>query len=54
MKALEFQIDELVVKATKLKTMSKQGKREVESFRSVLSNMHSSLKVLTYCAFVSF
>ncbi|KAL0675223.1 hypothetical protein Bca4012_003204 [Brassica carinata] len=48
--SLLHQIDELVVKATKLKTMSKQGKREVESFRSVLSNMHSSLKVLTYCA----
>ncbi|KAH0890496.1 hypothetical protein HID58_052925 [Brassica napus] len=46
--SLLHQIDELVVKATKLKTMSKQGKREVESFRSVLSNMHSSLKVLTY------
>ncbi|KAF3548499.1 hypothetical protein DY000_02003104 [Brassica cretica] len=42
--SLLHQIDELVVKATKLKTMSKQGKREVESFRSVLSNMHSSLK----------
>ncbi|CAA7054419.1 unnamed protein product [Microthlaspi erraticum] len=38
------QIDELVVKATKLKNMSKQGRREVESFGSVLSNMLSSLK----------
>ncbi|KAH0910507.1 hypothetical protein HID58_033828 [Brassica napus] len=40
--SLLHQIDELVVKATKLKTLSKQ---EVESFRSVLSHMHSSLKV---------
>ncbi|CAN6972435.1 hypothetical protein IGI04_035397 [Brassica rapa subsp. trilocularis] len=39
--SLLHQIDELVVKATKLKTLSKQ---EVESFRSVLSHMHSSLK----------
>ncbi|CAN6859903.1 unnamed protein product [Brassica oleracea] len=39
--SLLHQIDELVVKATKLKTLSKQ---EVESFRSVLSDMHSSLK----------
>uniref|UniRef100_A0A1J3IT89 Uncharacterized protein n=1 Tax=Noccaea caerulescens TaxID=107243 RepID=A0A1J3IT89_NOCCA len=38
------QIDELVVKATKLKTMRKQGRREVESFKSVLSDMLSSLK----------
>ncbi|CAF1742683.1 unnamed protein product [Brassica oleracea var. botrytis] len=38
--SLLHQIDELVVKATKLKTLSKQ---EVESFRSVLSDMHSSL-----------
>ncbi|CAF2042689.1 unnamed protein product [Brassica napus] len=39
--SLLHQIDELVVKATKLKTLCKQ---EVESFRSVLSHMHSSLK----------
>ncbi|KAJ0264848.1 Uncharacterized protein HA466_0012460 [Hirschfeldia incana] len=42
--SLLHQIDELVVKATKLKTLSKQGTTEVESFSSVLSDMHSSLK----------
>lgn len=42
--ALLHQIDELVVKATKIKTLSKQGITEVESFTSVLSHMHSSLK----------
>lgn len=42
--ALLHQIDELVVKATKLKTLSKLGTTEVESFSSVLSDMHSSLK----------
>ncbi|CAH8387677.1 unnamed protein product [Eruca vesicaria subsp. sativa] len=42
--SLLHQIDELVVKATKLKTLSKQGTTEVESFNSVLSDMHSSLK----------
>lgn len=45
------------MKATKLKTMSKQGRREVESFKSVLSDMLSSLKVsfsFTDSAFVSF
>jgi len=43
---LESQIDELVVEATKRKTVSKHGLREVESFRTVLSDMLSSLKVL--------
>ncbi|ESQ38201.1 hypothetical protein EUTSA_v10028639mg [Eutrema salsugineum] len=42
--SLLLQIDELVVKATKLKNMSKQGTREVETFRSVLSDVHTSLK----------
>ncbi|KAL0846476.1 hypothetical protein Bca101_019722 [Brassica carinata] len=42
--SLLHQIDELVVKATKLKTLSKQGTEEVKSFRSVLSDMDSSLK----------
>ncbi|CAN8246364.1 unnamed protein product [Cochlearia groenlandica] len=42
--SLLLQIDELVVKAKKLKSMSKQGTREVESFTSVLSYMLSSLK----------
>ncbi|KAG7552905.1 hypothetical protein ISN45_Aa06g034830 [Arabidopsis thaliana x Arabidopsis arenosa] len=39
-----LQIDELVVEATKRKTVSKHGLREVESFRFVLSDMLSSLK----------
>ncbi|CAH8273112.1 unnamed protein product [Arabidopsis lyrata] len=39
-----LQIDELVVEATKRKTVTKHGLREVESFRSVLSDMLSSLK----------
>ncbi|CAD5327695.1 unnamed protein product [Arabidopsis thaliana] len=39
-----LQIDELVVEATKRKTVSKHGLREVESFRTVLSDMLSSLK----------
>ncbi|XP_023636831.1 uncharacterized protein LOC17882806 isoform X2 [Capsella rubella] len=38
------QIDELVVQTMKRKTVSKQGTREVESFRSVLSDMLSTLK----------
>ncbi|CAH2071481.1 unnamed protein product [Thlaspi arvense] len=42
--SLLLQIDDLVVKATKVNTMSKQGTREVKSFRSVLSDMHFSLK----------
>ncbi|KAF8048381.1 hypothetical protein N665_2539s0002 [Sinapis alba] len=42
--SLLHQIDELVVKATKLKTLSQQGTEEVKSFRSVLSDMDSSLK----------
>lgn len=54
MNVLESQIDELVVKATKLKTLSKLGTTEVESFSSVLSDMHSSLKVSFSCVFVSF
>ncbi|ESR40115.1 hypothetical protein CICLE_v10027417mg [Citrus x clementina] len=38
------QIDELVVQALKVKTMSKQGRKEVEAFTSVLSEMLSTLK----------
>ncbi|KAI4355582.1 hypothetical protein L6164_004340 [Bauhinia variegata] len=38
------QIDELVVQAFKLKTLSKEGRKEIESFSNVVSNMHSSLK----------
>lgn len=49
-----FQIDELVVEATKRKTVSKHGLREVESFRSVLSDMLSSLKVSFLCFLLLF
>ncbi|XP_031255739.1 uncharacterized protein LOC116113718 [Pistacia vera] len=38
------QIDELVVQAFKVKTMSKEGKKEIESFTHVLSDMSSTLK----------
>ncbi|XP_022153547.1 uncharacterized protein LOC111021026 isoform X2 [Momordica charantia] len=42
--ALTHQIDELVVKAFELKEMGKQGRKEIESFTHVLSDMLSSLK----------
>ncbi|XP_019057260.1 PREDICTED: uncharacterized protein LOC104806335 [Tarenaya hassleriana] len=38
------QIDELVVQATNLRTVSKHGTAEIESFRCVLSDMLTSLK----------
>ncbi|KAF7843401.1 UDP-N-acetylglucosamine pyrophosphorylase [Senna tora] len=38
------QIDELVVQAFKLKTASKEGRKEIKSFSLVLSDMLSSLK----------
>ncbi|KAJ9179252.1 hypothetical protein P3X46_011062 [Hevea brasiliensis] len=38
------QIDELVAQAFKMKASSKQGRREIESFSHVLSDMLSSLK----------
>ncbi|XP_044479508.1 uncharacterized protein LOC123212403 isoform X2 [Mangifera indica] len=38
------QIDELVMQALKVKTMSKEGKKEIESFTHVLSHMSSTLK----------
>ncbi|XP_019454746.1 PREDICTED: uncharacterized protein LOC109355919 isoform X2 [Lupinus angustifolius] len=38
------QIDELVVEAVKLKNVNKDGRKEIESFSDVLSNMLSSLK----------
>ncbi|KAJ6775253.1 hypothetical protein OIU79_018430 [Salix purpurea] len=42
--SLTSQIDELVAQAFKLKTTSKEGSEEIESFMHVLSNMLSSLK----------
>ncbi|KAA0050848.1 uncharacterized protein E6C27_scaffold404G001170 [Cucumis melo var. makuwa] len=42
--ALTHQIDELVVKALELKEIDKQGRKEIESFTHVLSDMQSSLK----------
>ncbi|KAI3945299.1 hypothetical protein MKX01_035060 [Papaver californicum] len=41
---LIHQIDELVVQAFKVKLKSRKGRKEVESFTHVLSDMHSSLK----------
>ncbi|KAK7255469.1 hypothetical protein RIF29_28879 [Crotalaria pallida] len=38
------QIDELVVKAVKLKDVNREGRKEIESFSDVLFNMVSSLK----------
>ncbi|XP_072995590.1 uncharacterized protein [Typha latifolia] len=38
------QIDELVAQALQHKTVTKKGSQEIESFRNVLSNMHTSLK----------
>lgn len=43
---LDWQIDELVVKALELKEIDKQGRKEIESFTHVLSDMQSSLKVI--------
>lgn len=42
---IEWQIDELVVQAFRLKTASKEGRKEIKSFSLVLSDMLSSLKV---------
>ncbi|XP_023527508.1 uncharacterized protein LOC111790716 [Cucurbita pepo subsp. pepo] len=42
--ALTDQIDELVVKAFELKKIDEQGRKEIESFTHVLSDMLSSLK----------
>lgn len=40
-----LQIDELVVQALKLKVTSKKGRKEIDSFADVLSEMQTSLKV---------
>ena len=42
---MKWQVDELVVQAFKLKSTSKQGRIEIESFTHFLSEMLSSLKV---------
>ena len=42
---MKWQFDELVVQAFKLKSTSKQGRIEIESFTHFLSEMLSSLKV---------
>ncbi|PNX81117.1 hypothetical protein L195_g037132, partial [Trifolium pratense] len=43
--SLLYQIDELVVKALEVnKSVRKEGKREIESFSNLLSEMLSSLK----------
>ncbi|XP_021902950.1 uncharacterized protein LOC110818389 isoform X2 [Carica papaya] len=42
--SLSSQIDELVVQAIKLDAMGKQGRKEIESFTSILSEMLSSLE----------
>lgn len=42
---IELQIDELVVQALDIKTTSKEGLEEIETFTHVLSEMLSSLKV---------
>ncbi|EEF46382.1 uncharacterized protein LOC8273777 [Ricinus communis] len=42
--SLTRQIDEIVAQAFEVKTTSKQGRREIESFSHVLSDMISSLK----------
>lgn len=44
----EWQIDELVVKAFKVKSVvSNEGRREIESFSNLLSDTLSRLKVKT-------
>ncbi|KAK9131091.1 hypothetical protein Sjap_011578 [Stephania japonica] len=42
--SLVRQIDELIVEALKGKVTSKEGKKEIKSFTSVLNDMHTSLK----------
>ena len=42
---MKWQVDELVAQAFKLKSTSKQGRIEIESFTHFLSEMLSSLKV---------
>uniref|UniRef100_A0A2P2J8F5 Uncharacterized protein n=2 Tax=Rhizophora mucronata TaxID=61149 RepID=A0A2P2J8F5_RHIMU len=42
--SLTRQIDELVAEAFKLKATTKEGRKEIDSFRHILSDMLSSLK----------
>ena len=42
-----LQIDELVAQALENKRIDRKTSKDIESFRNVLSHMHSSLKVYT-------